>query len=110
MWDEPDGRITRGFAGRSLVWHFALHSDDKPPPIAQLYLTACNSSNTYQRWEGATFSKSGVGKPSSVRNVGTGSFLATVVADPVTAGVCAGQEAAQFLYNASNMTMSVAVP
>ena len=107
LWDELDGRITRGFAGKSLVWPFALYADDRPPPIAQLYLAACNASDPHQRWEGATLSASGAGKPSVVRNVGTGSCLATAVSDPVTAGACAGPHSAQFLYNASNLTLSV---
>ena len=49
LWDELDGRITRGFAGKSLVWPFALYADDRPPPIAQLYLAACNASDPASR-------------------------------------------------------------
>jgi hypothetical protein len=94
---------------RSLVWPFALFDDARPPPRDRLYLTACNASDPHQQWEGATLTAAGAGKPSTVRNVGAGSCLGTLVGDPTQAGPCAGATAAQFVYNTSNYTVAIAV-
>lgn len=107
LWDELDGAVTRGFAGRSLIWPFALFEDARPPPRQLLYLAKCNSSDPYQRWEGGTLTEAGSGKPSTIRNLGTGTCLGTLVGDPVTADTCE-EGAALFLYNSSNTTVSVA--
>ena len=101
LWDELDGAITRGFAGKSLVWPFALFDDARPPPRDLLYLAACNATDPHQKWQGATLTAAGAGKPSTVRNVGTGTCLGTLVTDPTHGGgPCTGAAAAQFLYNA----------
>eukprot|EP01043_Picozoa_sp_COSAG02_P006511 COSAG02_NODE_186_length_30414_cov_24.815372_12_plen_976_part_00 len=107
LWDELDGSITRGFAGRSLIWPFALFDDARPPPRKQLYLAKCNTSDPYQSWEGGTLTAAGSGKPSTIKNLGTNTCLGTLVGDPTTAGTC-GKGAALFLYNSSNTTVSVA--
>ena len=52
----------------------------------------------------------GAGKPSTVRNAATGTCLGTLIGDPTHAGPCTSATAAQFVYNASNYTVAIAVP
>ena len=54
LWDELDGSVTRGYAGRSLFWPMALFDDDAAPPMDQVYLAACDAADARQRWSGAT--------------------------------------------------------
>ena len=56
LWDVLDGEVTRGYAGRSLLWPHALHGDDVELPANKLYLTACNASDAHQQWEFPTSS------------------------------------------------------
>ena len=49
-----------------------------------LYLAKCNASDPFQQWEGATLSAAasaatGKGKPSTIKNVGTATCLATLI-------------------------------
>ena len=46
-----DGSVTRGYAGRSLLWPHALYRDNVELPANKLFLTACNASDPHQQWE-----------------------------------------------------------
>eukprot|EP01052_Picozoa_sp_SAG31_P015172 SAG31_NODE_967_length_10684_cov_58.582239_10_plen_357_part_00 len=46
-----DGSVTRGYAGRSLLWPHALYHDTVQLPVNKLFLTACNASDPHQQWE-----------------------------------------------------------
>ena len=51
LWDVLDGGVTRGYAGRSLLWPHALYRDDVQLPANKLFLTACNASDAHQQWK-----------------------------------------------------------
>ena len=76
LWDELDGSVTRGYAGRSLFWPMALFEDAAPPPMDQVYLAKCDASDPRQRWSGATL-EAGASGPSPIANEATGGCLTT---------------------------------
>ena len=101
LWDTPSGLVEQGNAGQSLLWPYALYEDGRPPPRDMLVVaTACNASDPYQQWEGPAH-----GKPSSIRNVATGTCLTSMSCDPILAGACFGPESARFVYNQTNDTL-----
>ena len=79
LWDVLSGEVTRGYAGRSLIWPMALYRDDAPPPRNQVYLAPCNASDPYQRWEGSAL---GHGAASTIRNLGSGECLNASITRP----------------------------
>ena len=79
LWDVLSGEVTRGYAGRSLIWPMALYRDDAPPPRNQVYLAPCNASDPYQRWEGSAL---GHGAASTIRNLGSGECLNATITRP----------------------------
>jgi len=108
LWDETSGSVTRGFAGRSLLWPMALFDDDKPPPRERLYLRECNSSDPWQQWQGDTLaSTAGATVTSTIRNKASRTCLTTVNNDPLLGGPCDGPASALFLFNPLNGTLAV---
>ena len=69
LWDVLSGEVTRGYAGRSLVWPMALYKDDAPPPRNQVFLAPCNASDPFQQWEHVA------GSLSTIKNLGNGECL-----------------------------------
>lgn len=99
LWDRTSGDVERGNAGRSLVWPYALYEDGKPPPKELLYVaTACDATDPFQRWTGATLG--GGGAPSTVKNEGAGTCVSTMACDPARAAACSGPESAEWVLRA----------
>ena len=115
LWDGLNGQVTRGFAGASLIWPYALYPDSLAPPRTNVFVTNCNASDPYQQWTGDTFLHSNT--PSVVHNnrnnnKNTHTCLSTLIrADPSqTTEDCNATTAALFLYNHTNHTISVTRP
>ena len=79
-------------------------------PRAYLVLLPCNETDPHQRWQGPTLlvpAGRGGASPSVITNSATGDCLSTVNHDPVQVVPCAG-DGSRWVYNATNMTISVA--
>ena len=77
LWDVLDGSVTRGYAGRSLLWPHALYMDDVKLPRNKLFLTACNESDAHQQWEFPS------GNDGEIVNVGNGQCLSNQHQNPM---------------------------
>ena len=109
LWDGVSGQITRGYAGASLIWPYALYSDDELPPRESVFVTDCNASDPFQRWYGDTFSNPG--KASAVRNGGGNvSWISTLTTTDPVQTTSKSSSAAVLLYNHTNMTLSIVNP
>jgi hypothetical protein len=75
---------------------------------AQTFLAACNISDPYQRWAGDTL-QHGDGESSTISNLGCGGGCVTTITDLTSSimVVPCGKEVSTFLYNRSNLTISV---
>ena len=115
LWDQLDGSVTRGFAGSSLLWPYALYEDSAPPPRTSVFITTCNASDPYQQWYGDTLLHD-KGQPSKIYNNPTKnktiqSCMSTLImTDPVQTSLRCDSDSAMFYYNHSNKTLSVHTP
>ena len=108
LWDDTNGGVTRGYAGTSIVWPWAMWFPSGGPPPSQLYLLPCNATDPLQQWGGGTFSQSqvqggggGGNGVSWVKNRGRNQCIsAQGTTDPVQVLPC-GPESAAILYNRS---------
>lgn len=73
LWDNLNGEIERGYAGRSLIWPMALFSDEGRPPRNQVFLRPCDSTDPWQKWKSETLLDTG--EPSTIVNVANGECL-----------------------------------
>ena len=103
LWDGLTGDVTRGFAGDSIIWPYALWKNSVGPPPTQLFVATCDDNDEFQRWSGTMLASGGVA--SSLMNQGNKECVTSKLPGGVQVDQHCGDET--YWYNETSLQISV---